>query len=136
MKLRPIAYWITTALTALIFLSGGIGYLIKPAIIRDGIAHLGYPLYITTILAVWKLLGGVTILVPRAPLLKEWAYAGMIFNLTGAVASHAAAGDPLANMINPLLFCGLVIASWALRPASRRLPGTTRSSHASAHPVV
>lgn len=137
MKLRPLAYWVATALTAFIFLGGGIGDLIQPAVIRDGMTHLGYPIYFTTLLGVWKVLGGATILLPRLPRLKEWAYAGMIFDLTGAVVSHAATGDPIGKLVNPFLFCGLVIASWALRPASRRIGDTASStSHASAHPVA
>ncbi len=73
------------------------------------------------ILGVWKVLGGVAVLIPRFPKLKEWAYAGMLFDLTGAAASHAAVGDPLAKVVTPLLLLGIVMASWALRPEGRRL---------------
>jgi uncharacterized membrane protein YphA (DoxX/SURF4 family) len=82
---------------------------------------LGYPGYVALILGVWKLLGGVVVLAPGLPRLKEWAYAGMIFDLTGAAASHAANGDSAANIATPLIIAGIVMASWALRPASRRL---------------
>jgi DoxX-like family len=82
---------------------------------------LGYPGYVALILGVWKLLGGVVVLAPGLPRLKEWAYAGMIFDLTGAAASHAAVGDPAVNIATPLIIAVIVMASWALRPASRRL---------------
>jgi len=86
-----------------------------------GMAALGYPAYFVTILGAWKLLGGLALLAPRLPRLKEWAYAGIAFDLTGAAFSHAAVGHPAAKVIAPLVILGLAAASWALRPASRRL---------------
>jgi len=83
--------------------------------------HLGYPLYFASILGFWKLAGAIAIVTPGLPRLKEWAYAGFFFNLTAAAASHAAAGDSAADVIAPLGFLALVLASWALRPASRTL---------------
>jgi len=83
--------------------------------------HLGYPVYFMTILGIWYLLAGLALLAPRLPLLKEWAYAGLIFNYTGAAASHLAAGDGSDALIPPVIFTALVITSWALRPSSRRL---------------
>jgi hypothetical protein len=83
---------------------------------------LGYPLYFMTILGAWKVLGGAVILAPGLPRLKEWAYAGIVFDLTGAALSHAFAGDPAAKLVNPLILTGIALASWALRPTSRRLP--------------
>jgi len=121
MNTRRIAYWITTGLTAFVFLSGGAGELARPAPLMAGMAHLGYPAYFVTILGVWKILGGIVILAPRLPRVKEWAYAGMLFDLTGATASHASVGDPVAKIVTPLIILGIVMASWALRPESRRL---------------
>ncbi len=86
--------------------------------------HLGYPLYFASILGMWKLLGAVAIVIPRFPRLKEWAYGGFFFNLTAAAASHTAVGDSAADIVAPLGFLALVIASWALRPASRTLAAT------------
>jgi uncharacterized membrane protein YphA (DoxX/SURF4 family) len=126
---RRIAYWVTTGLTAFVFLSGGVTDLARPAFLMEGMTHLGYPAYFVLILGVWKVLGGVAVLVPRAPRLKEWAYAGMIFDLTGAAASHAALGDPAGKIAAPLIISGIVMASWALRPGGRRLPD------ASANPI-
>ena len=121
MKTRYIAYWITTALTAFVFLSSGPFELARPPSLMQGMAHLGYPAYFVTILGVWKILGGIVILAPRLPRVKEWAYAGMLFDLTGATASHASVGDPVAKIVTPLIILGIVMASWALRPESRRL---------------
>ena len=121
---RLIAYWVATALTAFVFLSGGVADLMKPTAAVEGTVHLGYPIYLMTILGVWKVLGGVTVLAPRLPLLKEWAYAGFVFDLTGAAASHATTRDPVPKIVIPLIILLIVAASWALRPASRRLVST------------
>jgi uncharacterized membrane protein YphA (DoxX/SURF4 family) len=83
---------------------------------------LGYPMYFFAILGLWKVLGAIAILVPRFPRLKEWAYAGIFFDLTGAAASVAAVGGYGAyafHVIAPLVIAGLTVASWALRPQSR-----------------
>ena len=79
--MRTIAYWITTVLTAFVFLSAGAADVAQPEFVMEGMRHLGYPDYFSRILGVWKVLGGIAILAPRLPLLKEWAYAGMLFNL-------------------------------------------------------
>ncbi len=88
------------------------------------VQKLGYPDYLMTILGVWKLLGVAAILSPAMPRLKEWAYAGFFFDLSGAVASHLMSGDAVAHAIAPLVIGVLAIASWSLRPASRKLAGT------------
>jgi hypothetical protein len=99
---------------------GGIWGILRIPYVNAVLAHLGYPAYLNTILGVWSLFGAVALLVPRFPRLKEWAYAGMVFNFTGAVASHLAVGDSVVTIIYPIFLIGLVAASWALRPASRR----------------
>ena len=121
MTMRRIAYWVTTVLTAFVFLSGGAADLARPAFLMEGMTHLGYPAYFVIILGAWKVLGGLAVLAPRSPRLKEWAYAGMLFDLTGAAASHAAVGDPAGKIAAPLIILGIVAASWALRPESRQL---------------
>jgi uncharacterized membrane protein YphA (DoxX/SURF4 family) len=118
---NTIAYWATTGLTAAAFGMGGAVDLARGADVVAGMQHLGYPGYFAAILGVWKLLGALAILAPRLPRLKEWAYAGMFFDLTGAAVSHAASGDPIAKIATPLVILGLVAASWALRPQSRKL---------------
>ena len=124
MNARRIAYWVATVLIAFVFLSGGVMQSIGVAPAVQGITELGYPGYFATILGVWKILGALVVLAPRSPLLKEWAYAGMAFNMTSAAASHAAIGHPTAKVVTPLVILGIVAASWALRPASRKLPIT------------
>jgi uncharacterized membrane protein YphA (DoxX/SURF4 family) len=121
MKTRLIAYWVTTGLTAFVFLSGGAADLARPPAVMEGMTHLGYPAYFVLILGVWKILGGIAVLIPRFPRLKEWAYAGMLFDLTGASASHAGVGDPVGKIATPLIILGIVMASWALRPESRKV---------------
>jgi uncharacterized membrane protein YphA (DoxX/SURF4 family) len=125
MKAKIIAYWITTALVAAPIGSGGVAqigqYLHNP---HGVVPLLGYPLYFFAILGFWKVCGGIAILVPRFPRLKEWAYAGIFFDLTGAAASCAAVGGYGAygfHVIAPLLIAVLTVASWALRPESRRI---------------
>ncbi len=83
--------------------------------------HGLYPAYFCVILGIWKLLGAMTVLVPRFPRLKEWVYAGTVFDLTGAAASHLAVGDDALKLVAPIFFTGLTFASWALGPATRRL---------------
>ncbi len=88
------------------------------------VPELGYPLYFFAILGFWKVLGAIAILVPRFPRLKEWAYAGIFFDLTGAAASCAAVGGYGAygfHVIAPLILTGFLVASWALRPPSRTI---------------
>jgi len=99
-------------------------------------SHLGYPVYFAALLGVWKILGGLAILAPRMPRLKEWAYAGMFFDLTGAAVSHGSVGDPPARILTPLAILVLVIASWALRPKSRVLRAADAASQASGSPRV
>jgi hypothetical protein len=123
MNIRSAAYWTTTVLTAFVFLSGGAFYLLGVEGPAAGMAALGYPAYFTLLLSIWKVLGGLTILAPRLPLLKEWAYAGIAFDLSGASVSHLAVGDPVAKVIVPLVFLVIAAASWALRPESRVLQG-------------
>jgi len=124
MKTKMIAYWITTIILAFVLLSGGVGELSHSWGTLETVTLLGYPVYFLTILGLWKVLGAIVILAPRFPRLKEWAYAGIFFNMTGAVASHALAGDYgiyAFHIIVPLFFAALAIASWALRVQSRTL---------------
>jgi uncharacterized membrane protein YphA (DoxX/SURF4 family) len=126
-KFRNIGYWVATGLVALAFLMGGAIDVARGPDVVAGMAHLGYPLYVATLIGVWKLLGAVAILAPGFPRIKEWAYAGMFFDLTGATVSHAASGDPAGNVLTPLFVLAIVGVSYALRPESRRLVGAPAS---------
>jgi uncharacterized membrane protein YphA (DoxX/SURF4 family) len=132
MNVKVIGYWATTAFAALELLAGGAtdlahgrtGLVVgEPA--AEVLAHLGYPAYLLTILGVWKLLGGIALLVPGVARLKEWAYAGAFFVYMGAVASGLVRGrdDPSTFIWPPLIFAAITMASWALRPPSRILGG-------------
>jgi uncharacterized membrane protein YphA (DoxX/SURF4 family) len=119
---RVIAYWVTTALVVFELAMGGVWDLLRVPQVRGLIERLGYPSYFLVILGTWKLLGAVALAVPRFPRLKEWAYAGVLFDLTGAVASLFAAGlADVGTVAYPMAMTGVAVASWALRPASRRL---------------
>jgi uncharacterized membrane protein YphA (DoxX/SURF4 family) len=121
MKAKNIAYWITTGLVGAAYAFGGVMDLSGSAQVREGMAHLGYPAYFATILGAWKLLGALALLAPGLPRLKEWAYAGIVFNLTSAAISHLASGDGVGQAAAPLVLTGLAFASWALRPPTRIL---------------
>ena len=122
MRSRSIAYWTTTILVAF-FMTGGVAQVLQYRANPHGVVpELGYPMYFFAILGVWKILGAITILVPGFPRLKEWAYAGIFFDLTGAAVSCAAVGGYGAygfHVLAPLIIAGLTVASWALRPQSR-----------------
>lgn len=130
MKLKVIGYWVTTAFVTLELLAGGVTDLVHGRTglvigepVAEVLAHLGYPVYLLTILGVWKLLGAMALLVPRFPRLKEWAYAGSLFVYMGAVASGVVRGgdDPGTFIWPPLILGVLTLASWALRPQSQTL---------------
>jgi uncharacterized membrane protein YphA (DoxX/SURF4 family) len=123
MKVQKFGYWGLTALVAFAFGAGGVMDLLRGPAVMAGMAHLGYPAYVATLLGVWKVLGAVAVLVPGFPRVKEWAYAGMFFDLTGAAFSHASSGDEASHVLTPLVLLGLVIGSYLLRPERRRLAG-------------
>jgi hypothetical protein len=123
-KTRWLLYWAATVVTALAFTAPGVGNLIRAPHIAQDMAHLGYPPYFLTILGAWKVLGALVVVAPGLPRLKEWAYAGMIFDLTGAATSRAVVGDGAPMVAVPLVIACVVLASWALRPPVRRLEAT------------
>jgi hypothetical protein len=125
MNAKLIAYWTTTILVALPIGSGGIAQMAQFHAAPHGVVPvLGYPMYFFAILGFWKLVGAIAILAPHFPRLKEWAYAGIFFDLTGAAASCAAVGGYgvyAFHILAPLFIAGLTVASWALRPQSRTI---------------
>jgi hypothetical protein len=120
-KRNKIIYWIATLWLALGMLSSGIVQLIQMKEEVDMMSHLGYPLYFMTILGVWKIAGVVTLLMPKYPLLKEWAYAGFFFAMSGAAISHLACGDGAIDFFGPILLLILTVISWYFRPADRKI---------------
>ncbi|MFD6441363.1 DoxX family protein [Peribacillus sp. NPDC060186] len=121
---KMIAYWSVTLLLAAAVMLSGIGQLMQYGGNIELVTNLGYPLYVLTILGIWKVLGAIALVVPGFPRLKEWVHAGIFFLMTGAALSHAFAndfGDYGFSIILPLSYAALNIASWALRPKSRKL---------------
>lgn len=120
-KRNKIIYWIATLWLSLGMLSTGIVQLIQLKDETEMMKHLGYPLYFLTLLGIWKILGVVAVLIPKFGLLKEWAYAGFFFAMSGAVFSHLACGDGAKELFGPILLLVLTVLSWYFRPASRRV---------------
>lgn len=123
-KRNKIIYWVATIWLALGMVSTGAVQLMKANEGQGGvdmITHLGYPVYLVTILGIMKVLGVVALLVPKFPLLKEWAYAGFFFVMTGAIYSHIAIGDPVTAMLPSLLLLVLTAISWYFRPADKKI---------------
>lgn len=126
MNTRNIGYWAVTGLVAAAFALGGAMDLAHAPQVMEGMAKLGYPAYFATILGTWKVLGALALVLPRFPRLKEWAYAGMVFDLTGAALSHLAVHEG-EKVVAPLVLLALVAASWALRPETRALGASAPS---------
>ncbi len=127
-KTNKIIYWIATLWLSLGMFATGLvqlfrmqseGAVAPPGVY--GITHLGYPVYFLTILGVWKILGVLAVLIPGFTLLKEWAYAGFFFIMSGAIFSHIAVGDPINEMWPSALLLVLTVVSWYFRPASRKI---------------
>lgn len=121
---KTLAYWTVTLLLAAAVMLSGIGQLMQYGGNLELVTNLGYPLYVLTILGIWKVLGAIALVMPGFPRLKEWVHAGIFFLMTGAALSHVSAndyGDYGFNIILPLSYAALNIASWALRPKSRKL---------------
>lgn len=120
-KRNKIIYWIATLWLSLGMVSTGVVQLLKVKADVDFIIKLGYPVYFLTIIGIWKILGVVAVLIPRFPLLKEWAYAGFFFAMSGALYSHVATGNSINEIWPPLLLLVLTVISWYFRPADRKV---------------
>lgn len=123
-KTKKIIYWIATGWLALGMVSTGLVQLLRGKTGAggvDSVLHLGFPVYILTLLGIWKILGAIAVLMPKFPLLKEWAYAGFFFVMTGALFSHILSGSPISAMLPALLLLVLTATSWYFRPADRKV---------------
>ena len=117
---RSAGYWLATVLVVAELGLGGAWDIARLPSVRDLVTQLGYPSYFLVLLGTWKVLGAVALLVPRRPLLKEWAYAGAFFTYTGAIVSHLSTGYALGELWLLAVLTALTVLSWALRPPSRR----------------
>ena len=120
-KTQKIIYWVATLWLALGMTVTGAVQFMKMKDDVDLMNRLGYPVYFLTILGTWKILGVIAVLLPKFPLVKEWAYAGFFFAMSGAVFSHFASGSAAMEYFGPMLLIVLTVVSWYFRPADRRL---------------
>jgi len=120
-KRNKIVYWIATLWLSLGMLSTAVVQLMRMEKEVANITRLGYPLYVLTLIGIWKILGVTAVLMPKAALIKEWAYAGFFFAMSGAIVSHIAIGDSPTELFGPTLLLLLTIVSWYFRPATRRI---------------
>ena len=121
-KRNTIIYWVATGLLAFGMLAQGLAQIAHTQGYVDIImVRLGYPSYFLNIIGVWKILGVIAILIPRFPLLKEWAYAGFFFVMSGAVFSHIATGDSVIDLAPASFLLILIVVSWYFRPADRKI---------------
>lgn len=120
-KRNKIIYWIATLWLASGMTSTGIVQLLKAPEEIDLMTRVGFPVYFLTLIGIWKLLGVVAVLSPGFPLLKEWAYAGFFFNMSGAVFAHAVTGGSALDFFGPILLIVLTVVSWYFRPADRKI---------------
>src|SRR5690606_28496748 len=120
-KRNKIIYWITTVFLCIGMTAGGVQQMLQIGGYNEIVSSLGYPLYVLSILGVWKLLGVVAILIPRFLLLKEWAYAGFFFAMSGAFISHLAVGQPFTEALPSLILLSVTVLSWYFRPADRKI---------------
>jgi hypothetical protein len=120
-KRKLIWYWIITAILSFCIFTGGLFQALQLKGVVQGFKPLGYPNYFISIIGVWKVLGIIAILIPNFKLLKEWAYAGIFFAMTGAVISHIASNDVHVQIIAPFLLAIFTVLSWYLRPADRKI---------------
>ncbi len=119
-KRKNIIYWTVTLFLAVAMIAGGIQQTLQIGGYNEIVTRLGYPLYLLSILGVWKILGVITILLPKLPLLKEWAYAGFFFAMSGAAISHLVAEQPVIEAMPSLFLLVIIILSWYFRPVDRK----------------
>jgi hypothetical protein len=132
-KRDKIIYWVATIWLALGMVSTGMVQLMGMKEEVDNFVSLGYPVYLMIIIGGWKMLGVVTVLIPKFPLLKEWAYAGFFFAMTGAIGSHLVSGHGAKEIFGPALLLILTVVSWYFRPADRKV---TRASIGTVNPMA
>jgi uncharacterized membrane protein len=126
-KRNKIIYWIATGFLALGMLAGGVQQLLQiGGYVEIIVNQLGYPVYVLSILGFWKIMGVIAILLPKLPLLKEWAYAGFFFAMSGAAASHMALGQPFGEVVPSLILLTMTVASWYFRPIERKIITTNK----------
>jgi hypothetical protein len=120
-KRKLIWYWIITGVLSFCIFFGGLAQTLQLQKTIEGFKPMGYPIYFISLIGIWKMLGIIAILIPGFKMLKEWAYAGIFFTMTGAVISHIASNDVKAQIIAPIVLAVFTVLSWYLRPANRKI---------------
>ena len=120
-KRKLISYWVITAILSFFIFSGGLMQAMLVKGVVQGFKPLGYPAYFISLIGIWKVLALIAILIPKFKLLKEWAYAGLFFTMTGAVISHIASNNISVQIIAPIVLVIFTVLSWYLRPADRKI---------------
>lgn len=120
-KRNKIIYWTVTIFLSIGMLAGGIQQMLQIGGYNEIVTGLGYPLYLLSIIGIWKILGVMAILIPKFPLVKEWAYAGFFFAMSGAFISHLAVGQAFTEAVPSLILLVVTVLSWYFRPADRRI---------------
>ena len=112
MKTTKITFWVSTTL---IFLFEGLmpALTSQSEMAKEGIAHLGYPAYFGAALVVFKVLGSLALIIPQVPkTLKEWAYAGFVFDFIFAAISHGAVDGVNGQTFFPFVVLGVLLLSY------------------------
>ena len=120
-KRNKIIFWVATIFLSFGMIAGGTQQILQIGGYNEIVTSLGYPLYLLSILGVWKILGVIAILIPRFPLLKEWAYAGFFFAMSGAFVSHIVVGQAFVETVPSLILMIMILLSWYFRPADRKI---------------
>jgi len=120
-KTKKITYWFSTIFLSFGMLAGGIQQMLQIGGYNEIVTQLGYPLYLLSILGTWKILGVIAILIPKNPLLKEWAYAGFFFAMSGATISHFAVGQTITEALPSIILLLVTVTSWYFRPNDRKV---------------
>jgi uncharacterized membrane protein len=120
-KRNRIIYWIVTIFLSIGMLAGGTQQMLQIGGFNEIVTSLGYPLYLLSIIGVWKILGVIVILIPKFPLIKEWAYAGFFFAMSGAFISHIVVGQAFVEAVPSLILMTVTVLSWYFRPADRKI---------------
>lgn len=120
-KRNKIIYWVVTIFLSIGMLAGGIQQMLQIGGYSEIVTNLGYPLYLLSIIGTWKILGVIIILIPKFPLIKEWAYAGFFFVMSGATISHFVVGQAFSEAIPSLILLTVTVLSWYFRPDDRKI---------------
>jgi len=120
-KMKKLLYWIATVWLALAMIASAVQQIFNIGGFVEIMERLQYPAYFAIILGIWKIAGVIVILLPKLALVKEWAYAGFFFVMSGAIFSHLAMSESILEILPALVLLLMTILSWYFRPEHRKL---------------